>query len=99
MIIKEVFDGICNGSVLEDNIKSIAYYYGMEHQLKKLSEEMFELTEAILADLGSESVEEEYADVLVVLSQIAELAGVRPHSVVSEMLFKAERQVNRINED
>lgn len=59
---------------MEKDLLSIIQHYGLNSQLKKLSEEVFELQEAILLDDGSEEsynhICEERADVEVLLRQL-----------------------------
>lgn len=55
---------------LDDDLTAIWSHYGQERQLRKLMEEAYELTDAV-REGDVEHMEEEYADVLVVLSQIA----------------------------
>ena len=50
--------------------QKIIEHYGINNQLKKLSEEVYELQESILEQHNTEHVLEEYADVEVILEQI-----------------------------
>lgn len=81
---------------LDIQLRTIIDEYGIIHQLKKLNEEVYELIEAIIAGNDAEAVEEEFADVLVLLYQIAEERGVDADSVRNMMRYKAERQIRRM---
>lgn len=81
--------------------------YGTNHQLKKLHEEVYELTEAILEYeegvcphlFDKEAVTEEYADVMVLLNQLLikyEIDNVRVNEIMEE---KIDRQIERIKKE
>ena len=59
---------------MDNELKLIINYYGLSNQLKKLSEEIYELQEAILLNVNDEEsfkkILEERADVEILLRQI-----------------------------
>lgn len=83
---------------MEEMLNFIAKTYGIRGQVKKLNEEVFELTEAILSDdFSQENITEEFADVMVLMEQIRILCGINPDKVKEWMEFKCKRQVMRIH--
>lgn len=74
----------------------IINFYGINHQLKKLSEEVFELQEAILQKHDIEHITEEFADVQVLLEQIRLMYGISHENVEIIKKFKVERQLKRM---
>lgn len=89
-----------------DLLKVIANHYGFENQCKKLTEEMAELTVAVhhLRDRQDDKYKiefcEEFADVLILMEQLALLMPTEYKALVEEYkIYKVQRQVNRIDED
>lgn len=89
---------------IEEKFLKIIKHYGVEKQLKKLSEEVYELQESILLDEGDNAslnhICEELADVEVLLKQIIEYYGINYiDDITPIMIQKIYRQLERIDED
>lgn len=94
---------------MKSKILHIINRYGIKHQLKKFIEESYELIEAIndyeniywsIPELTSKDhIEEELADVLVVLYQIKELYGLDKENINAIMKYKIDRTIERIKEE
>lgn len=88
---------------MKEDLLKIINHYGVSKQLKKLSEEIFELQEAILLDLydkeSYDHILEEYADVQVVLSQIEEYFELDQNKLVEMQSFKISRTLERIKNE
>ena len=88
---------------MKEDLLKIINHYGVSKQLKKLSEEIFELQEAILLDLNDQqsydNILEEYADVQVVLSQIEEYFELDQNKLVEMQSFKINRTLERIKNE
>lgn len=82
---------------MEEDIKKIADYYGLNHQKIKLIEEMAELTQAICKGRDL-SIIDEIADVEIVLKQVKYLMGINP-DVEAQRIFKINRQLKRIENE
>jgi len=91
--------------------KTVAAHYGYEPQSRQLIEEMAELIQAInklyrkrnfggtdseIAEAAAQ-IEEEMADVLIMLLQVRFLLGTDPKKMFETMEEKMERQLKRIN--
>lgn len=74
----------------------IVHHYGIENQLKKLSEEVYELQEAILKKQDLDKITEEFADVQVLLDQIRLYFDLNEAHIIHAKEFKIDRQINRI---
>lgn len=83
---------------MKEKLNKIVNYYGIEHQLKKLSEEIYELQEAILKG-DIDHIEEEYADTCVLLQQIKQTCELNDDKIVKIMEKKVDRQINRIERE
>lgn len=97
----------------EQKIQYIAYHYGYEPQSRQLIEEMAELTVALnkawrktfdtvdkLPNMDDEErIEEEIADVEIMLSQIKYLLGVGDVELSQIIESKLDRQIERINQE
>lgn len=102
----------------DDKLLGIINHYGLKAQLKKLNEEMYELSEAIIeheqeqslkelldikivdSDIAKkEHIIEEYADVVLVLSQIGLHFGIDPNEVDKVVDYKVNRTLNKIKEE
>lgn len=93
--------------------KEIIEHYGLNHQQRKLQEEVFELQEAItrydkVADDVSYAREliylrnciiEELADVHLVLNQIQEYFKIQDEEVLNDYTFKLDRTLKRIGDE
>lgn len=87
-----------------DKVLKIINYYGLKHQLKKLSEEHHELLEAIYEYFGSdngdkEHIKEEIADVMVILDQIINYFNIKTDDIKSVMINKINRTLKRIEDE
>ena len=84
-------------------LKKIFEKHGVSKQLKKLSEEVFELQEAIMTfqhsrvftDVYIQDITEEFADVMVVLNQIKEVYKLDENEIKYIMKLKIDRQCER----
>lgn len=98
---------------MKDKELQIINHYGIEAQLKKLSEEVFELQKAIteyeyeldgcnysaITDELYEHIEEEFADVIVVLRQFYEHYELDFKKEFKIMEHKIDRTLNKIKEE
>lgn len=97
----------------EQKIQYIADHYGYDPQSRQLIEEMAELTVAInkawrktfdavdkIPNMDDEErIEEEIADVEIMLSQIKYLLGVEERELSRIVKRKLDRQIERINQE
>lgn len=83
----------------KDKLKKIFQYHGLSTQLKKLSEEVFELQEAILTGSNFADITKEFADVMVLLNQIKEIYNLDEKEIKDTMKYKIDRQCERDNID
>lgn len=94
---------------MKEDLLKIINHYGVSNQLKKLSEEVFELQEAIInyeKDYNSmevqdmtndmEHITEEMADVFVVLRQFVEYYKINYEDFEKIREYKTERQLKRM---
>lgn len=90
-----------------EKARIIINYYGANHQLKKLSEEHYEFVEAVLECIDKSKhgevmafskrhVEEELADIFVVLEQFIEYLDLDLGKVQKIMNKKRDRTIERI---
>ena len=89
----------------------IATHYGIRNQLKKLNEENFELTEAVMvAETAKETtgdiqqgminhICEELADCFVLMSQIRQYYEIEQKDITRVYQQKIERQLKRIDDE
>ena len=100
---------------MKEDLLMIINNYGISNQLKKLSEEIFELQEAIFkyeelkkwddeyysVDLKSaiEHLEEEFADCCVVLEQFKAYYDLDNDKIIEIMKQKINRQLERIKNE
>lgn len=100
---------------MKADLLKIIKHYGINHQQKKLEEEVFELQEAITTHELKESVEydiplteivdtkehiaEELADVLVLLGQIIHYYDIDKKEIKKFLKNKIERQLGRIENE
>ncbi len=88
---------------MEQELLEIIKHYGLKNQLKKLSEEVYELQEAILLDEGGmesyQHICEERADVEVLLRQLDEYFEIKFDDVAKWMTKKINRTLERIDEE
>lgn len=79
--------------------QKIIEHYGINNQLKKLSEEVYELQESILEQHNTEHVLEEYADVEVILEQIKQYFKLDDDKIELIKDYKVARQLYRIRKE
>lgn len=99
---------------MKNNLLKIINHYGISNQLKKLSEEIFELQEAIITrerdymscdattimDMANKKhIEEEFADVCVVLEQFKVYYDLDNDKIIEIMKQKINRQLKRIERE
>lgn len=88
---------------MEQELLEIIKHYGLKNQLKKLSEEIYELQEAILLDEGGiesyQHICEERADVEVLLRQLDEYFEIKFDDVAKWITKKINRTLERIDEE
>ena len=98
---------------MKEDLLKIINNYGISNQLKKLSEETFELQEAIIdaeynryvgvirepGEKAIEHIEEEYADVCVVLEQFKAYYDLDNNKIIEIMKKKINRQLDRIEKE
>lgn len=84
---------------MRSKLLQIVNKYGVEHQLKKLSEEVFELQEAVLCGHSVEHITEELADVMVLVNQLRVFYDISPDKIAEVFDYKVDRQIDRINEE
>lgn len=91
----------CETEKDNDYIKIIKHY-GVRNQLKKLSEEVYELQEAVIeyglmpCEENKGNIVEEMADVMVLLKQFADWFEITPEKIAEIMLNKVDRTLERI---
>ena len=87
---------------IENKLLQIINHYGVNNQQRKLEEEVFELQEVISLKLHiddmdyKEHIEEEIADVMVMLKQIQYYFNIKNEVIDRIMEFKINRQLERI---
>ena len=88
----------------DEKLETICQHYGIRKQIKKLSEEVFELQEAVIdnewdVDGNTDHIAEELADVMVLWEQIRLHYGVPIQVIQGIMKEKVERQLKRIEDE
>lgn len=81
-----------------DQLCSIWEHYGQERQLAKLMEEAYEVTDAV-RECNLDHMEEEIADVMVVLYQVIYMHGLNLNTINRMMAFKVERTLERMKDE
>lgn len=89
---------------MKDKLLKIIGHYGAIEQRKKLCEEFMELQDElystyILGEGYSDDLLSEIADVLVLIFQFVVECGIEANQIKGEMMFKINRQLERINEE
>ena len=87
-----------------EKLLEVINHYGVQHQLKKLVEEVYELVEAILTDIGTEEsldhIKEEHSDVSLVLNEIKEYYEIGyMEDMLPRMNYKLDRTLKRKEEE
>lgn len=94
--------------MIDEKLEKICQHYGIRGQLKKLSEEVFELQEAVIEHetveditekLYTDHIAEELADVMVLWEQIRLHYEVPIQVIQGIMKEKIERQLKRIENE
>lgn len=80
---------------MKNKLLNIYLHFGLRKQLKKLSEECYELIEAML-DEDREHIKEEVADVQVLLNQFKEYHEIYDDEIVDIMEHKIDRTIERV---
>lgn len=87
---------------MEQELLNIIKHYGLRNQLKKLSEEVYELQEAILLDEGGmesyQHICEERADVEVLLRQLDEYFEIKFDDISKWIVKKVNKTLEGIDE-
>ena len=84
--------------MINEDLKYIADYYGLEGQTKKCKEELNELIEALGGNCDIH-LAEEIADVEIMISQIKYLRNIPDEQVDVIMQYKIQRQLRRIENE
>ena len=85
---------------MKDNrYQKIIENYGVNNQLKKLTEEVYELQESILEQHNIEHILEEYADVEVILEQIKQYFNLDEDKIELIKDYKVARQLYRMRKE
>lgn len=90
---------------MRSDLLKIINHYGINHQLKYIHSEYYELDEAILNYLNKSTplnrlhIVEELTDVLIMLNQIKYYFDIKDEEIEEFELYKIERQLRRIDED
>ena len=82
-----------------DKYRKIIEHYGVNNQLKKLTEEVYELQESILEQHNIEHILEEYADVEVILEQIKQYFNLDEDKIELIKDYKVARQLYRMRKE
>lgn len=96
---------------MKEKLLKIIKHYGIEHQLRKFQEEVFELDEAIInaennrligiirkpCEKAIDHIAEEISDVLVMLKQFQYYYGIEDEQIEEVMRYKINRQLERLN--
>ena len=98
---------------MEEKLLEIINHYEVNNQLKKLNEECYELIEAIknyecdkyfgvpqeFLNIAKTYIEEEFADVMVMLCQFKEYYQIDGNEIIKVMNEKIDRQLKRIERE
>ena len=98
---------------MKEDLLKIINHYGILPQLKYFQSEIFELNEAVIcaennryigicrepSEISINHVEEEIADVLVMLKQIQYFYKIKDENIDKTMKYKIERQLDRIEHE
>ena len=91
-----------SGKEYDDKLRKITKHFGVETELMKLSEELGELQnecyKRLYVDPEAGNIEDEFADVLVVLSQLLLYFNVDIDKASEIFEHKVDRTVKRIEE-
>lgn len=84
---------------MKEKLLKIIKHYGLNHQQRKLEEEVYELQEAIIKGDDKEHIAEELADACVLLMQITNYLKIDVPSIDKIMEMKIDRQIERIKNE
>ena len=91
-------------SEMNTKLLQIISYFGVNNQQRKIQEELFELQESITLaewtypkEMAKEKMEEEMADVVVMLMQFANFYKLNVVNIRHNAEWKIERKIERIN--
>ncbi len=96
---------------MKEDLLKIINHYGVMSQLKYLQSEVFEFNEAIIQAeefkkindryniFNITNIEEEFADVMVMLEQFKAYYNLDNDKIIEMMKFKINRQLERINNE
>ena len=84
---------------MKEKLLRIINNYGLNHQQRKLEEEVYELQEAIIKGDDKEHIAEELADVCVLLMQITNYFKIDVPSIDKIMEMKIDRQIERMKNE
>lgn len=98
---------------MKDKLLKIINYYGLNHQLRKFNEEVFELNQAIIQkeypaigrkpesiiEFENNHIAEEIADCYVMLEQFRYFYKIDEKDVLKVIQQKIDRQLERINQE
>lgn len=84
---------------MKEKLLKIIQHYGLNHQQRKLEEEVYELQEAIIKGDDKEHITEELADVCVLLMQITNYFKIDVPSIDKIMEMKIDRQIERMKNE
>lgn len=82
---------------MKEYLLKIFKHFGVKNQIKKLNEECYELCEAVLLQDSKEHIEEEMADVLIILGQIVAFYNLDHSKINTNVDYKIDRTLSRIN--
>lgn len=90
-----------------NNYKKIIEHYGVRNQLKKLSEEVYELQEAVIEEdllcgvngCNNKNITEEIADVFVILRQLVMQFDIAENDIEDMADYKVKRTLERIKKE
>ena len=93
--------------VSRNDYKKIIEHYGVRKQLKKLSEEVYELQEAVIEEdllcgvngCNNEHITEEIADVFVILRQLVMQFDIAENDIEDMADYKVKRTLERIEKE
>ena len=88
---------------MKEKIALIINHYGINHQQRKLNEEVFELQESIfdyenITLMDKKHIIEELADVMVLLEQIKIYYNLEDEDIKSAMEYKINRTLERMKD-
>ena len=91
---------------MKEDLLNIINHYGINHQLKYIHSEYFELDEAIMNYEWAKYVNDdkkfiagEIADIMVMLKQIQYLYEIEDKQIEDIMKYKIKRQLERIDKE